>query len=76
MVGSERAIEEGSGAPNSLFAKASVGTEVRWGEGDFQTKPSIILHALPQSGVSVYVRRSVPAVRQKIPLAVRNGVIT
>lgn len=26
-MGSERAIEEGSGAPKSLFAKASVGTE-------------------------------------------------
>lgn len=26
-MGSERAIEEGSGAPNSLFARASVGTE-------------------------------------------------
>lgn len=27
VVGSERAIEDGSGAPKSLFAKASVGTE-------------------------------------------------
>lgn len=26
-MGSERAIEDGSGAPKSLFAKASVGTE-------------------------------------------------
>lgn len=32
-MGSERAIDEGSGAPKSLFAKASVGTERR---GDVQ----------------------------------------
>lgn len=36
-MGRERAIEEGSGAPKSLLAKASVGTE-DMGEDSFRAK--------------------------------------